>query len=105
MYAVVELNNIQYVIKKNEEIKVDKLSYDAKKTDLELKNVLLLNNDKETMIGKPYLKNVVVKAKIVKDMKDKKVVIFKYKKRKGYRKKQGHRQPYTILKIQDIKVS
>lgn len=105
MFAVVELNNNQYVVKKDEEIRVDKLKYDDNKKALEIKDVLLCKNKDEVLVGKPYLKNVTVKAEIVKDIKDKKIIVFKYRRRKGYKKKQGHRQPYTILKIKDIKVS
>ena len=105
MFAVVELNNNQYVIKKNTEIKVDKLIYDDKKKDIEIKDVLFFKDEDKIQVGKPFLNNVTVKAEIVNDMKDKKIIVFKYKKRKGYKKKQGHRQSYTILKIKDIKTS
>lgn len=103
MYAVIELNNNQYVVKKGEEIVVDKLSVDNQKVTID--NILLYKDDNTTLIGKPYVKNVSIDAEVVKGFKDKKVTIFKYRRKKGYKKKTGHRQPYTILKINNIKVS
>lgn len=104
MYAVIELNNNQYVIKENEDIIIDKFDTDSKKKDIQIKNILLLKDKEKILIGKPYLDNVTVNADVVKDIKGKKVIVFKYKKRKGYRKKQGHRQPYTVIKIKNISV-
>ncbi len=102
MYAVVELNNNQYIVRKDEEIIIDKINHDPKKKDIQIKNVLLLKDKEKVLLGKPYLNNVTISADIVKDFKDKKVIVFKYKKRKGYKKKQGHRQSYTVIKIKDI---
>ncbi len=104
MYAIVELNNNQYIVKKDDEIIVDKLDEDIKKKEIIIKNVLLLKDNNKVLIGRPYLNNVAVHADFIKDIKDRKVTIFKYKKRKKYRKKQGHRQPYTVIKIKDVTV-
>ncbi|MDD5065464.1 MAG: 50S ribosomal protein L21 [bacterium] len=103
MYAVIELNKNQYLVRKDEEITVDKLNTGEKK--LKIKNVLLYKDDKQTVIGKPYIANAEVDAEVVEDIKGKKIIIFKYKRRKGYKRKTGHRQPYTVIKIKDIKIA
>ena len=104
MYAVIELNKNQYIVKKGDEISVDKLDFDQKKKEINIENVLFARDKDNILVGKPSLDNVKVNADIVKDYRDKKVVVFKYKKRKGYKKKQGHRQTYTLIKIKDISI-
>ncbi len=102
MYAVVEINNNQFIVKKDDEIFVDKLNEDTKKKEVQTDNVLLLKDKNRVLVGKPYLNNVTIRADFVKDIKGRKITVFKYKKRKKYRKKQGHRQGYTVIKIKDI---
>jgi large subunit ribosomal protein L21 len=65
-------------------------------------DVLMLSDDNGTQVGKPVLEGVSAKAKVVEHGKDKKVIVFKYKPKKDYRKKQGHRQPYTKVEIKKI---
>ncbi len=103
MFAVVEINKNQYVVKNNQEIIVDKLETQDK--NLEIKNVLLYKDDNKVLFGKPYIKDASVSAEIIKEKKGEKIVVFKYKRRKGYKKRTGHRQLYTVLKIKEIKVT
>jgi len=101
MYAIVEINGKQYQAVEGKELKVDKIDLEKDKKYDDIK-VLLYRDDKDILIGKPFLENVKVKTKIVDTFKDKKVIVFKYKKRKGYHKKQGHRQQYTTLMVDSI---
>ncbi len=103
MYAVIDLNDSQYMVSKDSEIKVDKLS--VKDKEITIDKVLLYKDDKNTLIGKPYLTNVKVKAEYIGDVKDKKIIVFKFKRRKNYKKKEGHREEYSIIKIKDIIVN
>ena len=103
MWAVVEINKKQYLVNKKDTLEVERLK--EKKGELLLDKVLVLADKKKVSIGTPYLKNVKVKALILGEKKGKKVIIYKYKRRKKYRKKQGHRQIYTCLKISDISTS
>ncbi len=105
MYAVVNLNGNQYMVTKDAEIKVDKLNSNDTKKSIEIKDVLLYKDDKNILIGKPYLSNVTVKAEYIKDIKDKKIIVFKFRRRKNSKKKQGHREQYSIIKIKDITVN
>jgi len=104
MYAVVELNNRQYIVKKDDEIIIDRLNQKEQEEEIHIKSVLLLKDKNKVFIGKPYLNNVTVQADFIKEIKDKKITIFKYKRRKKYRKKQGHRQLYSIIKIKNITI-
>jgi len=69
-----------------------------------LDKVLLVSNKGEVQVGKPYIEGAKVVAKVAKQGKQKKLIVFKYKAKKNYRKKQGHRQPYTKLSIESISV-
>ena len=103
MWAVIEINKKQYIVEKGETIKVNRLS-EVKKI-LTTDKVLLMDNDKEITLGNPYIKGAKAKCEVLGEEKGKKVIVYKYERRKKYRKKQGARQTYTLLKITDISLS
>jgi len=103
MYALVEIKGKQYKAEKGSVLRVDRFEAEAGQS-LELDKVMLVSDDKETKIGTPYVDGAKVTAKIGDTVKDKKVIVFKKKRRKGYRKTQGHRQQYTMLTVEDIKL-
>lgn len=101
MYAVIETGGKQIKCEVGESIFVEKLNVEAGETVVFDK--VLLVSDKKTQIGTPYVEGATVKATVEKQGKEKKVLIFKYKQKKGStRRKQGHRQPYTKLVVEAI---
>ena len=100
MYAVIETGGKQYRVQEGDIITVEKLGVEAGET-VTFDKVLLLNDGKEVKVGTPYL-DAAVTGSVVENGKGKKVIIFKYKAKKDYRKKQGHRQPYTMVKIESL---
>ena len=101
MYAVVTTGGKQYKFSQNDIITVEKL--DAKVGEqIKLDVMMLVDGDKVTN-GNPLVKNAEVVAEVVEHGKEDKVVVFKYKAKKNYRRKQGHRQPFTALKIVSVK--
>ncbi|MDD4526528.1 MAG: 50S ribosomal protein L21 [Candidatus Margulisbacteria bacterium] len=102
MYAIVEVSGKQYKVEKGMKLYVDRLG-EKDKAKLVLDKVLFVNDGKVISVGTPYVEGYVVKAEVIDpEFKDKKVIVFKYKNKTGYHKKQGHRQQYTILNIKDI---
>ncbi len=101
MYAVIQTGGKQYRVAPGEEIKVEKLDGNIG-DEVCFDNVLLVSKDDKVTVGKPVLKDTKVVAKITSHGRGPKIVVFKYKKRKGYRRKQGHRQDYTGVKILHI---
>jgi large subunit ribosomal protein L21 len=99
MWAVVEIGKKQYKVEKGSYLAVDRLKQEGEVT---LDKVLLLQKNKKLQIGKPYLKGVKVKAQVIEEKKDKKVIVYKAKRRKKYRRTHGHRQIITLLKVSDI---
>ncbi len=99
MWAIVEINKKQYKVKKGESLLVDRIN---KKGNIVLDKVLLFYKENKAQIGTPYLKNVKIKASIMGEKKMSKIIVYKYKRRKKYRRKRGHRQILTHLKISDI---
>ncbi len=104
MYAVVETGGRQYRIRPGDTIEVEKLPGEVGDT-VTLPKVLMVGEGTEVTIGAPELADVRVEAQIVAQKRGKKLIIFKHKRRKGYRRKQGHRQYVTALKILDIQAS
>ena len=101
MYALIEIKGKQYKAEKGGLLKVDLFEND-KGSSLELGHVLLVSGDSGVTVGSPYVDGVKVRAVVEDHGRDKKVVGFKYKKRKNYRRTWGHRQSYTLLKVEDI---
>lgn len=101
MYAVVETGGRQYRVSLGDKIDVEKLPGEVGDT-LTLNNVLLLGSGAEVTIGTPQLPDARVEAEIIAQKRGEKLIIFKHKRRKGYRRKQGHRQYLTSLKITGI---
>ncbi len=103
MYAIIETGAKQYVVKSGDVIDVEKLPVKDKKI-ITLSDVLLISDGKDVKIGQPHVKGAKVTAEVVVQKKDKKVISFKYKRRKGLRWKKGHRQKKTQLQIKEITV-
>lgn len=101
MYAVIEAGGKQYTTKPGDRIRVEKIEGEIG-SPVSLDKVLLIGGNGNLKVGKPYLENARVEAEIVAHGRAKKVIILKKKRRKGYRKKQGHRQYFTTLKINEI---
>lgn len=101
MYAVIEVGAKQYLVKKDDIVEVEK--QDAQEgEEITLNKVLLVSQEGELRVGQPYLKETKVSALILKHTKGKKVVSFKYRRRKSSHWKKGHRQQLTRLKIKEI---
>lgn len=100
--AVIKTGGKQYLVKPGEVIKVEKIKKEVGE-EVIFEEVLLLQKDTgDLIIGNPYIKGAKVKGQVIEQGKDKKIIVFKYKPKKRYRKKQGHRQPYTLVKILQI---
>ena len=100
-YAIVETSGKQYRVAAGDRLKVDYIGV-GEGSEVELSRVLLINDGDGTIIGSPVIENASVKATCVGEGKDKKIIVFKYKPKVRYRVKKGHRQQYTMLKIDDI---
>ncbi len=101
MYAIIETGGKQLKVEVGDTIFVEKL--DVQEGETVTFDKVLFIGDKTLKIGAPYIKGASVTAKVEKQGKEKKVTIYKYNAKKHYHKKQGHRQPYTKLVIEDIK--
>ena len=101
MYAVVETGGKQYKVAEGDVIFVEKLGL-AEGDAVTFDKVIAVGNGEDLKVGAPYVDGASVTAKVVKEGKAKKVIVFKYKPKKGYAKKQGHRQPYTKVVIEKI---
>lgn len=104
MYAIVETGGKQYRLSKNDTVDVEKLETEPGKS-VKLERVLLYIDGKKCEVGKPYLKNVKVKCEVLSQTKGRKLISFKYKRRKSSRTKVGHRQALTRLRVKDIVLS
>jgi large subunit ribosomal protein L21 len=100
-FAVIQTGGKQYKVSTSEILKIERLNDKEGKT-VEFKNVLFLNDDKTTEIGNPNIQGAKVEATVLKNTKNKTVLVFKKKRRKNSRKKYGHRQPVSLIRITKI---
>ncbi len=99
MLAVVEIGKKQYLVKEGDSIEVERLDAEG---EISFDKVLLLADGEQVSIGTPYLDKVTVEAQVEGENKAKKIIVYKFNRRKKYRKKQGHRQIHTKIKIKRI---
>ena len=104
MYAIIESCGKQYKVAEGDVVFFEKLdAEEGKKVTFD--NVILVSNEGKVQIGNPYVKGVKVDGKVISHGKGKKIIVFKMKPKKNYRRKQGHRQPYTKVEITSIKTA
>ncbi len=101
MYAVVATGGKQYKVKEGDNLQIEKINGEVG-SKVTFDNVLLFSDGDNLSVGQPMLENISVNGEIIDQSKAKKVIIFKTKRRKRYRKTQGHRQNYTTVKIEGI---
>ena len=101
MYAVVTSGGKQYKVEEGETLRVEKIAGKVG-SPVTFDRVLMVSDGADVSIGQPVLADAVVEGHIVEQGKTKKIIVFKYKRRKRYRRKQGHRQQYTTLQIKAI---
>jgi large subunit ribosomal protein L21 len=104
MYAIIESCGKQYKVAEGDVVFFEKLDVEADKK-VTFDKVVLVSEDGKVQVGNPYVKGIKVEGKVVSHGKGKKIIVFKYKAKKNYRRKQGHRQPYTKVEITGIKTS
>ncbi|MGK2896868.1 MAG: 50S ribosomal protein L21 [Candidatus Makana argininalis] len=104
MYAVFQSCGKQYKVIPGQNITMEKISYKPDNI-IEFSKVLMIFDNKKIYLGRPFIKNVKIIAQIISHFRNKKIIILKFKRRKHFRKKQGHRQWFTNLKIKNIQIS
>lgn len=102
MYAIVEISGKQYKVQEGDVVFVDRIENAEEGQEIVFDKVLFVSDGKKVSIGEDTVKGAKVKASVVGHGKAKKVIVFKYKAKKNYRKTQGHRQPYTKIQIEKI---
>ena len=103
MYAIIESCGKQYKVSEGDVVYFEKLDKEEGKK-ISFNNVVLVSNEDKVEVGAPYVKGVKVEGKVVSHGKAKKILVYKYKAKKNYRRTQGHRQPYTKVEITNIKL-
>jgi large subunit ribosomal protein L21 len=103
MYAIIENGGKQYKIEEGKKVRLEKFA-GVEGDEVKIENVLAVNTGETTLIGSPYVRGAYINGKVVAQGRDKKVTVFKYKRRKDYKVKKGHRQPFTELLVEKIMV-
>jgi large subunit ribosomal protein L21 len=101
MYALVEINGKQYRAEQGGTLKVDRINA-AEGDALDFDKVILLRTDKDVQAGTPFVDGAKVKTVVEGQMRDRKLTVFKYKRRKNYKRTRGHRQAYSILRVKEV---
>lgn len=103
MYALIETGGKQYRVEKDQVLTIEKLPNEEGET-VTFEKVLLVSKDDEVKVGKPYVEGAKVTGKVLKHGRGKKIIVFKYKPKKNYKRKKGHRQPFTQVVIENIEL-
>ncbi len=103
MYAVIETGGKQYRAEEGKVIRVEKLPAE-KGEKVSFNRVLMVSNGEDLQVGKPYLEDCKVEGRVVAVGRGRKIIVYKYKPKKNYRRKQGHRQPYSEVLVEDISI-
>lgn len=101
MYAIIETGGKQYKVQEGDVVFLEKIESEPDST-ITFDKVLAISDEGNMNFGVPYVEGATVSGKVLGHGKDKKIIVFKYKPKKGYRRKQGHRQPYTKVQIEKI---
>jgi large subunit ribosomal protein L21 len=101
MYAVINDRGKQYTVKTGDRLRIDRLEIDPG-AEITFERVLLLGGDAGIRVGQPAVEGATVRGTVLGEHKDKKIIVFKKKRRKKYRRKQGHRQRYTDVRVESI---
>ena len=101
MYAIIETGGKQYKVQNGDTLFIEKLNA-AEEDTVTFDKVIALHDDAKLKVGAPYVKGATIEATVLKSGKEKKIIVYKMKPKKNYRRKQGHRQPYTKIQINAI---
>lgn len=103
MYAIIKTGGKQYKVQEGQTLHVEKLE-GTEGSEIEFTDVLMYSDGENVTLGAPTIDSAIVKGQIIDQGKGKKVIVFKFKRRKGYRRFKGHRQSYTAVKIDSIQI-
>ncbi len=103
MYAIIRTGGRQYRAEVGKTLDVERLPYEVNDS-FEITDVLLVGDDEQTVIGQPHVEGAAVKVTVTDQYRGDKIIVFKYRQRTNYRRKRGHRQYYTRLRVDDISV-
>jgi len=101
MYAIIKINGKQQLVRENEVIKIDRVAYSAEES-LTISEVLAVGEGENLKFGAPFVAGASVELKVLENKKDKKIIVFKKKRRKRYEVKNGHRQQISVLRVTKI---
>jgi large subunit ribosomal protein L21 len=105
MKALIKTQGRQFTVQKGDVLSVNRYSNTEKGSSVTINEVLMVDQGKNNIhVGSPFVKGASVEAKIMENKRDKKIIVFKKKRRKGYRRKQGHRQELSVIKIESINI-
>jgi len=106
MFVVFDFKDKQYKVSKGDYLKIPRVESLKKNDEIIFDKILFINSDSTGLrIGTPFVKGVSVKAKVIEQIRDKKIIVFKKKRRHNYRRKIGHRQDLTLVKVEDVNTS
>ena len=104
MFAIIEVGGKQYKVEEGQVLYTERLKGYEEGDEVVFDKVLYVRTQEDAIIGKPFVENAKVHAEVVENGRDRKILVIKFKGRKGYRRKRGHRQHYTAVKIKKIEV-